>query len=193
MNENSNRKDEIRTIITKAIAGRTIQPCQGTMYINTRSYIEPTQALGCSIKNTKIKACRFDGMKDNLMYVLVDGEFDIHVWVGITEDTKVSKRNIKFSDIIPVESLGGTNSCEDGFANKTIIPWINKEPVSLGMMVVNRSGVSEISVQVEYEIGVEVIEETKMDVLCIIRQDEEDEEPLFDPNVEEQNDYDDVD
>jgi len=53
--EKLNLKDEIRTIITKAIWGRAIQTCQSTVYIDTNYNIEPTQILGCTIKNAKIK------------------------------------------------------------------------------------------------------------------------------------------
>lgn len=193
MKENTNHQDEMRTIIADTIAGRAIQTCQDTLYIKTRGTIEPTQALGCSIKNAKLKSSRFEEMNDQILYVRVNGEFDLHVWVEVNEDTKVTKRTIRFSDVIPVESLEGTNYYEEGFDNKTIIPWLNKEPVSLGTMVVNRAGVSEISIEVEYEIGVEILEKTRMNVLSVIVPDTVEEEPLLDPELDEENNYEDVD
>lgn len=193
MNENSNQKDTIRTIITKAVCGRAQQTCQSTVFIDTDSGIELTQILGCIVKNAKIKESKFEETQNDQMNVRVNGEFEIHVWYEADGDTRISKKTVKFSELMLVDNIEGKGYSRDNFFNKTIIPWINKEPVSLGSMIVNQSGEPTISIPVEFELGVEVIGEAKINILSLLlNEDENDEENVDEPKVDE-NDYEDVD
>lgn len=158
-------KNFMRTILTKAVCGRALQTCQTTIYINPRDNVEPNNVLGCTIKKAKIKEKYFEGSPQKNIKIRIDGEFELHVWYEIDGDTTVAKSNVKFSEILPVETLEGESFSDDEFLNKHIMAWISKEPVFLGSMIVNKTGTPAIAIQVEYELGVEIMGEVKLNVL----------------------------
>lgn len=150
----------IRTIITNAVYGRAIQTCQTTIYINSNENKRPNKVLGCTITGAQIDECKFEAVTENNMNIRVEGKFEVHVWYELNNDTYVAKSNEKFSEVISVESL-----CGECYRNKQILAWIGKKPTSTGTMIVNRSGSPSIAVQVEYELGVEVIGEAKLNIV----------------------------
>jgi len=150
----------IRTIITNAVYGSETQIGNTTIYIRPANNKKPTQVLGCTVKDAKIQECSFEEIKDNKVDVRVNGVFEVHVWYESGGDTYVAKNNEKFSELIPVGCLGG-----ESYRNKQILAWISKKPASLGTMIVSKSGLPAISVQVEYGLGVEVIGEAMLNVV----------------------------
>lgn len=182
-------KNTLRTIVTKAVCGRTVQTCQTTVYINPRDNIQPNCVLGCTIKNAKIKEKNFESSPQKNFQIKVDGEFELHVWYEAEGDTTVAKSSVKFSEILPVENLEKGDYSEEEFLNKHIMAWISKEPVFLGSMIVNKAGTPAIAIQLEYELGVEIMGEVKINVMSYSLDKHKTEENPASDNV----DYDDVD
>lgn len=152
---------KIRTIITNAVYGSATETCNTTVYINPVDHKKPTQILGCTLKDARIKECSFEEIKDTNVNVRVNGIFEVHVWYESSGDTYVAKSTQRFSEIIPVQCLGG-----ESYRNKQILAWISQKPVSLGTMIVSKSGSPTISVQVEYGLGVEVLGEAMLNVIA---------------------------
>ncbi len=155
----------VRTIITNAVYGSATQICNTTIYISPTDSKKPTEVLGCTVKGAQIKECSFDKIMDKMVNVRVNGIFEVHVWYEAGGDTYVAKTNAKFSEVVPVECLGG-----ESYRNKKILAWISQKPASLGAAVVNKSGSPSVSVQVEFGLGVEVIGEAMLNILSL-RQD----------------------
>ncbi len=156
----------VRTIITNAIYGRATQIFDPTVYISPNDNRNPTQVLGCTITSAQIKECRLEEVGEKSINVRVDGTYELHVWYEANGDTQVIKNHAKFSEIIPVKSLGG-----EFYENKQVMAWIANKPRPLGTMIVNKSGTPSISIQMEYELGVEVIGEAKIDILSYNRKE----------------------
>lgn len=184
-------KNAMRTIITNAVCGRTVQTFQTTVYIAEEN-VEPTRILGCAVKNANILNSHFEKFNNNTINVRVEGDFEIHVWFEADGDTTVMKSKANFSEVIPVETIEGRDYFERNYFNKRILPWISKNPISMGAMVVNKSGIPTISVQVEYEIGVEIMGEGKINILSYIPTTDEkvSEDDVVFENIDI---YDDVD
>ncbi|PAB56354.1 outer spore coat protein CotE [Anaeromicrobium sediminis] len=189
MNDKNNYKSKMTTIITNAVCGRATQTCQTTIFICSENNVEPTQVLGCTITNAKIRGSKFEDSSDKDINIRIDGEFEIHVWYETTGDTAVSKNNGKFSEVISIESLEEAKE----YHNRSISAWISKNPVSLGTMIVNKAGVPMISIQVEYELGVEVVGETGINILSYKLDDKEkDAEISLDSVSKEEFNFDDI-
>ena len=164
MNKKNSEKDNIRTILTKAVCARGIQLCQSTIYIHPEEDIELKQVLGCFIADTIITKSECENFCSENIDIIVEGEFKVHIWYGTNEDTRISKGSAKFSEIISVENLEGTIYHKKEDLNKNISTWINKKPVCVGSMVVNKNGTSTVAIQVEHELGVEVVGEAKINI-----------------------------
>lgn len=156
-----NSNGVIRTVITNAICGEANHTCQTTIYISSEDKIKPNKVLGCTITNTEIDESVFEEASEKKLNIRTNGRFEVHVWFEVNGDTKVAKSYAKFSELIPIENIRG-----DKFYNKHIHAWINRNPVSLGTMIVNKSGTPTIAIQVEYDLGVEVIGEARLSVLA---------------------------
>ncbi|QEK10921.1 outer spore coat protein CotE [Crassaminicella thermophila] len=187
-----NYKSTMRTIITNAVCGRAIHPCQTTVYISSEDNVEPDRILGCAVTNAEINGSKFEEFSDDNINIRINGEFEVHVWYEANGDTNVSKSYSKFSEVIPVESLEGEKYYQQDYFNKRIIAWINKNPVSQGAMIVNKSGLPTIAIQVAYELGVEVMGEAKINILSY-SLDEKEKDIIFDSLLEDDHDDDDVD
>ncbi|TCO71026.1 outer spore coat protein CotE [Marinisporobacter balticus] len=186
-------KSNMRTIITNAICGKATHTCQTTVYINAEDNVAPDKVLGCTITNAEIQGSKFEQFSNNNINIRINGEFEVHVWYEGNGDTNVSKSFSKFSEVIPVESLEGENYYEENYFDKRILAWINKTPVSQGTMIVNKSGLPTIAIQVEYELGVEVIGEARVNILSYsIDQQEKEKDIIFDSILDDDNE-DDVD
>ncbi|NLX92083.1 MAG: outer spore coat protein CotE [Firmicutes bacterium] len=195
MSEKKEFKNSIRTILTKAVCGRALQTCQTTVYINPRDNVVPNNVLGCTIKKAKIKEKNFEGSPQKSIQIRIDGEFELHVWYETDGDTIVAKSNVKFSEVLPVETLESEKYYEDDFYSKHIMAWISKEPVFLGSMIVNKTGTPAIAIQLEYELGVEIMGDVKLNVLSYTLDNHKAAENTSCDNAEHigNNDYDDGD
>ncbi|MCG8502139.1 MAG: outer spore coat protein CotE [Firmicutes bacterium] len=168
MNNKDHYTSTMRTIVTNAVCGRATQTCQTTIYISAEENIEPDRILGCAIRNAAIQENNFEGFTKDNMKIRVNGEFEVHVWYEVNGDTSVSKSYANFSEVVPVESLENKSYYEEEYFNKIITAWISKKPVSLGSMIVNKAGLPAIAVQVEYDLGVEVMGEAKINILSYV-------------------------
>lgn len=156
----------IRTIVTNAVYGRATKKFDPTIYIGPYDNKIPTQILGCTITSSQIKECHIEEVAERSINVRVDGTCELHVWYEANGDTHVTKNYAEFSEIIPVKSQGG-----EFYENKQVIAWMAKKPKTLGTMILNKSGTPSISVQVAYELGVEVIGEAKIDIFSYVTEE----------------------
>lgn len=161
-----------KEIVTKAIVGK------GKKYFKNNYSIEasgPTNVLGCWVINHKFKGYK-SGDK-----VGVDGSFDVNLWYSYENDSKtaVINKNIKYNDLFNVKVREDADLAGD----TEIIVRTLKQPTCSGVNINN--GV--ISFDIEKELGVEIVGETKMKISI-----EEDEEPWeeilddVDENVEKE-------
>lgn len=158
----------IRTIITNAVYGSATQTCNTTIYISPVDNKEPTEILGYTVKGAQIKKCNFEQIEEKRVNVRVNGTFEVHVWYEVNGDTYVAKSNGEFSEVVPVECLGG-----ESYRNKRILAWISQKPACLETMIVNKTGSPSISVEIEYGLGVEVIGEAMLNVVSYQQDDSE--------------------
>lgn len=150
----------VRTIITNAVYGRATKKISPTIYISPNDNKLPTQVLGCSVTGSQIKECSLEKVSESKVDVKVDGSFEVHVWYEFNGDTHVIKSSTNFSEVLPVKCLGG-----EFYDNKQVMSWLSSNPKALGTMVINKSGSPTISIDMEYELSVEVIGEAKINIL----------------------------
>lgn len=184
--ENKNDNNQIRTIVTNAVYGKTIKKCRTTIYLDSKEDKGPSQVLGCTIKGAEINECIIHEFKENKIIVKANGIFEVHVWYEINGDTHIAKNSILVSELVQVKSLGGELNC-----NNTVCGKILNCPKTLGTMIINKSGTPTISIEVEYEILVEVTGEAKLNVLTYRPKFEKEEKNDFDQlKQEDENDDD---
>lgn len=181
----SAQNSKIRTIITNAVCGEATETFHTTIYITTEDR-KPSKILGCTIKNTEILESSFDEISPKKMDVTVNGKFEVHVWYEANGDTKVAKNIIQFSENMQLDKIE-----DNKYYNKHVLAWINKNPNTLGTMVINKDGKPAISVEVEYEIGVEVIGEARLNIVSCNNETkhiQKEEDNIFDSILIEKDD-----
>lgn len=146
-----------KEIVTKAIIGK------GKKYFKNNYSVEAsgvTNVLGCWVINHKFKGYK-TGEK-----IGVDGSFDVNIWYSYENDSKtaVINKNIKYNDLFNVK----VREDADLSGDTDIIVRALKQPSCLGVKVNN--GI--VSFDIEKELGVEIVGETKMKIAI-----EDDEEP----------------
>ena len=150
-----------KEIVTKAVIGK------GKKYFKDNYSIEveniPTTILGCWVINHKFK-----GYKANDK-IGVSGSYDVNIVYSYDNDSKttVVNKNISYDDLFNVKIKESADLSND----TDIIVRTLKQPNCSG---VNISGKS-ITFDIEKELGVEVVGETKVKISV-----EEDEEPWDD-------------
>lgn len=147
-----------KEIVTKAVIGK------GKKYFKDNYSIEvenkPTTILGCWVINHKFK-----GYKTNEK-IGVSGSYDVNIWYSYNGDSKtaVVNKNISYNDLFNVKLKS-----EADLSNDTdIIVRTLKQP-NCSSVNITENG---ISFDIEKELGVEVVGETKVKIAI-----EEDEEP----------------
>lgn len=167
-----------KEIVTKAIIGK------GKKFFNN-SYTAtvenvPTTVLGCWVINHKFKGYK-SGDK-----IGVDGSFDINIWYSYDDDSKttVINKKIEYNDLFNVKIRDDSDLSGD----TDIIVRSLKQPTCSGVKLDG----STISFNIEKELGVEIVGETKVKISV-----EDDEEPwdeiVDDVNDDELKDIDKVD
>ena len=147
-----------KEIVTKVVIGK------GKKYFKDSYNIEieniPTTILGCWVINHKFK-----GYKTNDK-IGVSGSYDVNIWYSYDNDSKtaVVNKNISYDNLFNVKLKDNSDLSSD----TDIIVRTLKQPNCLG---VNISG-KGINFDIEKELGVEVVGETKVKIAI-----EEDEEP----------------
>lgn len=148
-----------KEIVAKAVIGKGKKYFKNSYTIKTEQ--KPTTVLGCWVINHKFKGYK-SGEK-----IGVDGSYDINIWYSYDNDSKttVVNKKIDYNDIFNVKIKENADLTGD----TDIIVRTLKQP---NCIKVNIEPDGEISFDVEKELGVEIVGETKMKITI-----EEDEEP----------------
>ena len=157
-----------KEIVTKAVIGK------GKKYFKDNYTLEaensPTTILGCWVINHKFKGYK-TGDK-----IGVNGSFDVNIWYSYDKDSKtmVATKKIDYSDYLNVKVKDNADlNDETDIIVKTL-----KQP-SCSSVSINDSN---INFDIEKELGVEIVGETKVKIAV-----EEDEDP-WDEIVDEVDD-----
>ena len=155
-----------KEIVTKAIIGK------GKKYFRDNYNVEvenkPTTVLGCWVINHKFKGFK-TGEK-----IGVDGSYDVNIWYSYDNDSKtnVVNKKIEYNDLFNVKLKTDVDSNDTDIIVRTL-----KQP---NCVKVNIDG-NKIIFDVEKELGVEIVGETKMKIAI-----EDDDDP-WDELDEEMN------
>lgn len=148
-----------KEIVTKAIVGK------GKKYFKNNYTFEveanPTTVLGCWVINHKFK-----GYKSSEK-IGVDGSYDINIWYSYDNDSKtaVANKKVEYNDLFNVKLKADADLSGD----TDIIVRTLKQP-NCTKVNINEDGT--INLDIEKELGVEIVGETKMKIVV-----EDDEEP----------------
>ncbi|MEG1647393.1 MAG: outer spore coat protein CotE [Bacilli bacterium] len=154
-----------KEIVTKAIVGKGKKYFKNNYSVSVGD--KPTTVLGCWIINHKFKGYK-SGDK-----IGVDGAFDVNIWYSYDNDSKTTVANQKFeyNDLFNVKVKENSDLTGD----TEIIVRTLKQPICSKVEV--KDGV--INFDVEKELGVEIVGETKFKIGV-----EDDEEPWEELNDE---------
>ena len=154
-----------KEIVTKAVIGKGKKYYKNTYTITTEH--EPTTVLGCWVINHKFK-----GYEENKK-ITVTGSFDVNIWYSYDNDTKttVVTKPIKYKEVVSVNEKNSTDSQKD------IIVRSLKQPSCVNA----RENGKSIEFEIEKELGIEVVGDTKVKIAI-----EDDEEPWDEIKDEEE-------
>ena len=146
-----------KEIVTKAVIGKGIKYYINSYTIETEHV--PTTVLGCWVINHSFKGTDVGGK------IVIDGSFDVNLWYSYENDTKttVITKKITYSEAVMVRQKETTDT-----TTKDIIVRSLKQPSCTNA----KENGKTISIEIEKELGIEVVGETKIKV-----QIEEDEDP----------------
>ena len=146
-----------KEIVTKAVVGKGKKYYRNTYTVNTET--KPNTVLGCWVINHKFSGHETDGK------IEIDGSFDVNLWYSYDNDTKTSviTKNISYKEVVSVAQRQTTDS-----STKDIIVRSLKQPSCLSA----KEKGSTIVIEIEKELGVEIVGDTKVKIAI-----EEDEEP----------------
>ena len=157
-----------KEIVTKAVIGN------GKKYFKDSYSLEatnkPTTILGCWVINHK-----FNGYKTGDK-IGVNGSFDVNIWYSYDEDSKtmVATKKIDYTDTFNVRIRDNAEINSD----TDIIVKPLKQPSCSSVSITDNN----INFDIEKELGVEIVGETKVKIAV-----EEDEDP-WDEVVDEASD-----
>lgn len=156
-----------KEIVTKAVVGKGKKYYRNTYTVNTET--KPDTVLGCWVINHKFSGKEVSGR------IEIDGSFDVNLWYSYDNDTKTSviTKNITYKEVVSVQQRQTTDS-----STKDIIVRSLKQPGCLSAKEKDNT----IVIEIEKELGVEIVGDTKVKIAI-----EEDEEP-WDEIPEEFND-----
>lgn len=148
-----------KEIVTKAVIGKGKKYFKNNYSISVSD--SPTTVLGCWVINHKFKGYK-SGDK-----IGVDGSYDVNIWYSYENDSKttVVNKKVDYNDIFNVKVKENADLTGD----TDIIVRTLKQPTC---SKVNIEDDGSISFDIEKELGVEIVGETKMKIAI-----EEDEEP----------------
>lgn len=146
-----------KEIVTKAVVGKGKKYYKNTYTVNTDN--NPDTVLGCWVINHK-----FSGSEENGK-IVINGSFDVNLWYSYDNNTKTSviTKNIPYKEVVTVSQKETTDS-----SKKDIIVRSLKQPSCISA----KEDGSSINIEIEKELGVEIVGDTKVKVAI-----EEDEEP----------------
>ena len=147
----------------QSLTNRKIQSKKGKKYYKNTYTIDteniPTTVLGCWVINHKFKGSEVGGK------IVIDGSFDVNIWYSYSKDTKttVITKKIPYTETVMVKQKEDTDTTV-----KDIIVRSLKQP-----NCVNASSEGKtITIEIEKELGIEIVGDTKIKVAI-----EDDEEP----------------
>lgn len=148
-----------KEIVTKAVVGKGKKYFKNNYSITVSD--NPTTVLGCWVINHKFKGYK-SGDK-----IGVDGSYDVNIWYSYDNDSKttVVNKKVDYNDLFNVRIRDDADLTGD----TDIIVRTLKQPTC---SKVNIGDDGSISFDIEKELGVEIVGETKMKIMV-----EEDEEP----------------
>lgn len=151
-----------KEIVTKAIIGKGKKYFKNNYSIDVDS--KPTTVLGCWIINHK-----FSGFKSGTK-IGVNGSYDVNIWYSYDNDSKttVVSKQIDYSEMFNVK----TKADADLTGDTDIIVRTLSQP---NCTKVDIAEDGKINFDVEKELGVEIVGETKVKIAI-----EEEEEPWDD-------------
>ena len=147
-----------KEIVTKAVIRKDKKYFKDSYSIDVEN--TPTTILGCWVINHKFK-----GYKTNDK-IGVSGSYDVNIWYSYDNDSKtaVVNKNISYDNLFNVRLRDNADLSND----TDIIVRTLKQPNCLGVKIEGNG----INFDIEKELGVEVVGETKVKIAI-----EEDEEP----------------
>lgn len=154
-----------KEIVTKAVIGKAKKTSSNTFSLTPEE--TPNTVLGCWVINHK-----FSGTKDSSGSVLVTGSFDVNVWYSYNADknTAVTTKNFTYSDKMNVPLKEDHNITD---ASEIIVRCLRQPTVAN----VNIDG-SQVKLDIEKELGVEIVGDTKVKIS--VEDDEDDYDEIFD-------------
>lgn len=148
-----------KEIVTKAVIGK------GKKYFKNNYTLTPadvpTTVLGCWVINHKFKGYK-TGDK-----VGVDGSYDVNIWYSYDQDSKttVVNKRVDYNELFNIQVKESSDLTDD---NDIIVRTL-KQPTCTKVEITEDGS---INFDIEKELGVEIVGETKMKIAV-----EEDEEP----------------
>lgn len=159
-----------KEIVTKAVVGKGKKYFKNNYSIETTD--EPTTVLGCWVINHKFKGYKTGDR------IGVDGSYDVNIWYSYDNDSKttVVNKKVDYNDLFNVKVKENADLTGDS----DIIVRTLKQPTCSGVHI-GENGT--IYFDIEKELGVEIVGETKMKIA--IEEDEEPWEEIDDDVTEE--------
>lgn len=151
--------EDTKKIITRAVYGNRTQTYRNIVRIQTGEVEKLKNVLGCTINGAKVLGAFIQGDDKKSIKVRVDVEFQIHIWYRTDNDTKVSKVDVKASDIVEIEKQGA-----ERFSHEEVSVWMKENPKCVDTSIISEAGGDLVAVQLEYELGAEIIGETLLNV-----------------------------
>lgn len=157
-----------KEIVTKAVIGKGKKSFKNSYFIDVENV--PSTVLGCWVINHKFK-----GYKTGDAFG-VDGSFDVNIWYSYDNDSKtlVATKKIEYNDIMNVKVKN-----EADLSNDTdIIVRTLYQPTCSNVSIDGNI----INFDIEKEIGIELVGDTKMKIAI---EDDEDPWDIIDDEVDE--------
>ena len=153
-----------KEIVTKAVIGKGKKYYKNTYTIETEHV--PTTVLGCWVINHSFKGADVGGK------VVINGSFDVNIWYSYDNDTKttVLNKKITYSESGMVRQRESIDS-----GTKDIVVRSLKQPSCINA----KENGKTITIEIEKELGIEVVGDTKIKVPI---EEEEDPWDLIDDN-----------
>ena len=141
-----------KEIVTKAIIGKGKKAFSKDYKVTPE--LLPNTVLGCWVINHNFKGTF------NLDTIVIEGSFDVNIWYSYDEDTKtnVISKNITYKEEVKVN----TNNANIEMLNneKEIIVRNLKQPSCVNVKL----NENDIEYTIEYELGIEIIGDTKVKI-----------------------------
>lgn len=139
-----------REIVTKAVLGKGKKVFTHNHFVNTLE--NPTNVLGCWVINHNFK-----GNKEGSV-ITVTGSYDINIWYSYANDTKtdVVKETFNYKENINIREKEGVD-----YSDASVIVRALKDPSCTNVKIDG----NKINYQVDSELGIELIGDTKVKIL----------------------------